>query len=221
MLPLRWPLEEVRIVSESTEVLSAVEHLSELVETLSNVRGVKNAKQPKTSIEVVVNKAKVGAAFKRESVSALEAIGKVPSEEIGKWLSGEGNTYKAGKFEFTREMVGMVESSAGFAIAAFEGGKVFLKTEMKKELYEEAMVREVARRVQIMRKEKKLVEQDSIALHLHTPDKELSAIIKKHSDVIARQVNASSVGFAIPSHGAKKEWEIGEAELTVAIEKKQ
>jgi hypothetical protein len=91
---------------------------------------------------------------------------------------------------------------------------------MKKELYEEAMVREVARRVQIMRKEKRLVESDSIALHLHTPDKELSAIIKKHSDEIARQVNASSVSFTIPTHSAKKEWEIDEAKLEAAIEKK-
>jgi len=220
VLPLRWPLEEVRIVSESTEVLSAVEHLSDLVETLSNVRSVKTAKQPKTSIEVVVNKAKVGAAYKRESVGALSAIGKVPSDEIGKWLSGEDSTYKADKFEFTREMVEMIETAEGFAIAGFEGGKVFLKTEMKKELYEEAMVREVARRVQIMRKEKHLVESDSIALHLHTPDKELSAIIKKHSDEIARQVNASTVGASMPAHGAKKEWEIGEAKLTIAIEKK-
>ena len=220
VLPLRWPLEEVRIISESTEVLSAVEHLSDLVETLSNVRSVKNAKQPKTSIEVVVNKAKVGAAFKRESPAALEAIGKVPSEEIGKWLSGEDNTYKSGKFEFTREMVEMIESSDGFAIALFEGGKIFLKTEMKKELYEEAMVREVARRVQMMRKERKLVESDGIALHLHTPDKELSAIIKKHSDEIARQVNASSVSFSIPAHAEKKEWEIDEAKLEASIEKK-
>jgi isoleucyl-tRNA synthetase len=220
VLPLRWPLEEARIVSESTEVLSAVEHLSEIIEALSNVRSVKNAKQPKTAVEVAVNKSKVGAAFKRESASALEAIGQLPPAEIAAWLSGPDKPFKAGKFELSREMVGIKESAEGFAIAPFEGGKVFLKTEMKKELYEEAMVREVARRVQIMRKEKKLVESDSIALHLHTPDKELAAIVRRHSEEIARQVNASSVGFTIPPHAAKKEWEIGEAELAVAIEKK-
>jgi len=219
-IKLRWPLEEARIVSESTEVLSAVEHLSELIELLSNVRSVSPARQPKTSVEVSVNKSKVGAAFKRDSPSALAAIEKLSTTEIEKWLSSEEKTHKAGKFEITREMVAMTESAEGFALAAFEGGKVFLKTEMKKELYEEAMVREVARRVQLMRKEKKLVESDSIALHLHSPDKELASIIKKHSEEIARQVNASSVSFTIPSHSAKKEWEIDESKLEAAIEKK-
>jgi len=220
VLPLRWPLEEARIVSESTEVLLAIEHLSGLIELLSNVKSAKNAKQPKTAIEVVVNKAKVGAAFKRDSPAALEAIADVPPSEMEKWLSGGDKSFKAGKFELSREMVEMKESADGFAIASFEGGKVFLKTEMKKELYEEAMVREVARRVQMMRKERKLVEADTIALHLHSDDKELSAIMKRHSDEIARQVNASSVSFTIPSHSAKKEWEIGEAEMVASIEKK-
>jgi hypothetical protein len=210
----------VRIVSESTEVLSSIEHLSGLIELLSNVRSVKPSKQPKTSVEIAINKSKVGAAFKRESAEALSVLGKVPSSDIAAWLSGKEDSFKSGKFQFAREMVEMKESAEGFAIASFEGGKIFLKTEMKKELYEEAMVRESARRVQIMRKEKKLVESDSIALHLHSEDKELMAIIKKHSDEIARQVNASSVGFSIPSHSAKKEWEIGEATLAVSIEKK-
>jgi len=219
-IKLRWPLEEARIVSESTEVLSTVEHLSGLIELLTNVRSAKHARQPKASLEVVVNKPKVGAAFKRDSPSALAAIEKVTAQDIEKWLSGEEKTLMAGTFEITREMVELRESAKGFAIAAFEGGKVYLKTQMKKELYEVAMVREVARRVQLMRKEKKLVESDGIALHLHTDDKELTSIIKRHSDEIARQVNASSVGTTIPSRGAKKEWEIDEAKLTIAIEKK-
>jgi isoleucyl-tRNA synthetase len=219
-LPLRWPLEEMRIVSESTEVLSATEHLSGLIELLSNLRSAKPSKQPKTTVEIAINKSKVGAAFKRESAEALAVLGRVPSSEIALWLSGKEDAFKSGKFSFTRDMVEMKESAEGYAIASFEEGKVFLKTDVKKELYEEAMVRESARRVQIMRKDKKLVESDSIALHLHSEDKELMAIIRKHSDEIARQVNASSVSFSIPAHSAKKEWEIGEAVLVVSIEKK-
>lgn len=218
---LRWPLEEARIVSESTEVLSSVEHLSGLIELLANVRSAKHAKPPKSTLEVVVNKSKVGAAFKRESAAALAAIEKLPASDVEKWLSGEDKAMKAGGFEIARDMVELKETAEGFSIAPFEGGKVYLKTEMKKELYEEAMVREVARRVQLMRKEERLVESDQIALHLHTADKELSAIIRRHGDEIARQVNALSVGGSIPARAAKKEWEIGEAKLTVSIEKKQ
>lgn len=117
-------------------------------------------------------------------------------------------------------MVQLTESASGFAIASFEGGKAFLKTEMKKELYEEAMVREVARRVQLMRKERKLVESDRIALHIHTDDKELAALLKKHANAIASQVNAEVVSFNRSSEGFRKEWEIEETMVEIAIEKK-
>ncbi len=112
-LPLRWPLEEARLLSESTEVLSAVEHLSGLVESLSNVRAVKVAKQqPRTEVSVSINKAKVGAAFKRDSPAALAAIEKVPAEEIAKWISGEEKEYLAGgKFAIARDMVSLDEKA--------------------------------------------------------------------------------------------------------------
>jgi hypothetical protein len=115
-------------------------------------------------------------------------------------------------------MVEATESAEGFSIAPFEEGRVFLKTEVKRELYEEAMVREVARRVQMMRKEKKLVESDRIALYLFCEDKEMSAIIKRHSGAIAGQVNAETVSLS--RHAGAKGWEIGEAEVFLAMEKR-
>jgi len=63
---------------------------------------------------------------------------------------------------------------------------------------------EVARRVQLMRKEKKLVESDRIVLHVETEDKELASIIKKHTAELSSQVNAELVGFGHAS-GFRKE----------------
>jgi len=220
-IPLRWPMEEARVVSESTEVLSSIEHVSQLIESLSNVRKVLITKQPKTEFSVSIARAKVGAKFKRESVSAIAALEKIPAAKIAEWLSGdEKEMLLEDKFAIERDMVSVEESLSGFAIAPFNGGKVYFKTEMKKELYEEAMVREVARRVQLMRKEKKLVEQDKIILHVETHDKELLPILKRHTDELASQVNAELVGFSAPAGGFSKEWEIGEAQVRITIEKK-
>jgi len=218
VLPLRWPLEEARIVSESTEILSTVEHLSGLIESLSNVRSVKAGKQPKSHLTLSINKAKVGAAFKKDSPAALAALEKEEPSKIEKWLSSEEKEYLAGgKFPLAKDMVEIEEKAEGFALARFEGGKAYLKTEIKKELYEEAMVREVARRVQLMRKEKKLVEPDRIVLHVETEDKELASIIKKHTAELSSQVNAELVGFGHAS-GFRKEWEIGEANVALTIQ---
>lgn len=219
-IPLRWPLEEARIVSDSTEVLSSVEHLSGLIESLSNVRSAKTGKQPRVHLTLTINKAKVGAKFKRDSAAALSSLEKEDPAAIDRWLSGEEKEYlSGGKWALERDMVEITEAAEGFAIARFEGGKAYLKTEMKKELYEEAMVREVARRVQLMRKEKKLVEGDRIVLHVETDDKELLSIMKKHTSEIASQVNAELIGFG-HAQGFRKEWEIDEAKVALTIEKK-
>ena len=218
VLPLRWPLEEARVVSESTEVLSSVEHLSSLIESLSNVRSIKTGKQPKTKVAVFINKAKGGAAFRKDSPAALAALEAVPAEKIAEWISGEEKELLLeGKFAIARDTVEVSESAEGFAIAAFDGGKIFLKTEIKKELYEEAMVREVARRVQLMRKEKKLVESDRISVWVETDDKELSALLKRHEKALAGQVNAEEVSFSHHAGGFRKEWEIGEATVHISI----
>jgi len=223
-IPLRWPLAEAKMASESTEVLSALEHLSGIVELLSNVRSVKSAKPPKTTVKVSINKAKVGEKFRRDSPAAMTALDAAAPHDIADWLSSDKTELLLGegKFAISRDMVSVEESAEGFAIAQFDSGKVFLKTEIKKELYEEAMVREVARRVQLMRKEKKLVESDSISLHIETPDKELLSIVKRHENELASQVNASSVLFSAPHSGAfRKEWEIEESKVELAIEKSE
>jgi isoleucyl-tRNA synthetase len=220
-LPLRWPLEEVRIVSESTEVLSAVEHLSQLIEPLANVRSVKVSKQPKTDITMKINRAKVGAKFKKESPAAQAALEKVAPVDIEKWLLGKEPLYVIpGEFAIERDMVELTETAEGFAIAPFEEGKAYLKTHINKELYAEAMVREVARRVQLMRKEKRLVETDRISLYIHTDEKELLELLKKNEKGLTEQVNAEKASFTHHTGGFHKEWEIGEAAVQIAIEKK-
>ena len=111
-LPLRWPVEEVRIVSESTEVLSAAEHLPSLIESLGNVRKVSVAKQPKSEFTVSINRSKVGAAFKKDSPLALAALEKESPEAIAAWLSGEEKEYLSdGKWAITREMVAVEEKA--------------------------------------------------------------------------------------------------------------
>jgi isoleucyl-tRNA synthetase len=220
-IPLRWPLEEARVVSDSTEILSAIEHASQIIESLSNIRKVILGKQPKSKLSVSINRSKVGAKFKRESVAAIAELEKVAPEDIEKWLLGDQKELViGGNYAIEKDMVSVEESAEGFAVSSFEGGKVYLKTEIKKELYEEAMVREVARRVQLMRKENKLVESDRIAVNVQSDDKELLSILKRRSSELALQVNAEKVSFEHSTAGFLKEWEIEDMKVKISIEKK-
>ena len=51
-------------------------------------------------------------------------------------------------------------------------------------------------------------------------DKELLEILKKHDEELSGQVNAEKVSFTRHTGGFHKEWEIDEAAVQIAIEKK-
>ena len=203
-------------------MLSTAEHLSVLLESLSNVRSVKSKKPPKSALSLAVNKAKVGAKFKKESAVAIAALSSEDPAAVEKWLSGTGKEeYLAGgKFAIERDMVAIGESAEGYVVSRFDGGKVYLKTEIRPELYEEAMVREVSRRIQLMRKEQKLVESDRISLNISTHDKKLLKILEKRATEISSQVNAFRLQFLTHhSGGFTKEWEIDGAKASISMEK--
>ncbi len=76
----------------------------------------------------------------------------------------------------------------------FEKGAVHIDKKIDEELYEEGMVNEVKRRIQILRKDAGLIESDKIKFTLET-EAEIDAIVKKHEKKIAAEVNASSVVY--------------------------
>ena len=77
----------------------------------------------------------------------------------------------------------------------FSNGYIHIDKKIDESLYEEGLLNEVKRRVQMMRKEAKLVESDKIALSL-SMEKEFEAIIKKNEKALAEAVNAKSVGYS-------------------------
>ncbi len=81
------------------------------------------------------------------------------------------------------------------ASSAFTMGSVHIDKKIDESLYEEGLLNEVKRRVQMMRKEAGLVEADRIDLSIEV-EKEFEAILKKHEKELADAVSAESVRFA-------------------------
>ena len=92
------------------------------------------------------------------------------------------------------------EKPAGeLASSPFSKGTVHIDRKIDEALYEEGILNEVKRRVQMMRKEAGLVEQDGIAVTLGV-EKELEAILKRQEKALSEAVNAKSLEY-----GAEKE----------------
>jgi isoleucyl-tRNA synthetase len=98
----------------------------------------------------------------------------------------------------------------------FSGGAVHLDRKMDEELYEEGVMNEVKRRVQMMRKEAELVESDKISLHVSC-EKEMESIVRKHGKTLCEAVNAAIVKYDVEK--TMNEYEIDGRLLKLAIRK--
>lgn len=109
------------------------------------------------------------------------------------------------------------EEDRQFPSAEVPLGKIFIDSEMRQDLYEEAMRNEVVRRIQLLRKELNLVEKDGITVTLDS-EKELAEIIKRNADRISEATNAKELSFAsLPEK--EKGWEIDGREIKIKVKK--
>ncbi|MBM3229018.1 isoleucine--tRNA ligase [Candidatus Parvarchaeota archaeon] len=214
---LRWPLESVHIVSSSTQVNDAAMHMSGIIETMANVQKVAiGAGGIKSGYSLKVHHSKIGAAFKEQSGNAIKVASNLDANEVAASYGKEGK-HNAGGFEFTPQLVEIIESATNHAIGNFEDGKIYLKVHLNKELFALAMVREVSRRIQISRKESGMVESDMAQVGIEC-DKELESILKAHESQLCAQVSAKSVDFGQAGKGAK-EWEIEDFKAKISVKK--
>jgi len=98
----------------------------------------------------------------------------------------------------------------------FSNGTIHIEKKIDESLYEEGMVNEVKRRVQLMRKEAQLVERDKIHLSISCED-ELEGILKAHEKRLMDEVNAARVEFA--PQKAMNEYEIDGRLVKLALKK--
>lgn len=100
----------------------------------------------------------------------------------------------------------------------FSSGNICLDAEIDQELYEEAIINEVKRRVQMLRKEEELVEKDKITVYVSS-EKEIEEIVSKNMKKIEGEVNADSI--EIKDDKKSKEFDIDGRIVKIGIHKKK
>ncbi len=103
-----------------------------------------------------------------------------------------------------------------YSIQEITNAKIYIEKKIDEELYEEGLVNEVKRRIQMLRKEAELVEKDKIIVMLSGED-ELVAIVQKFEDNVAKGVNAKQIKIA--EEKEMKEYEIDGRVVRIAIKK--
>jgi len=103
-----------------------------------------------------------------------------------------------------------------FSSQMFSAGIVHVSKKMDQELYEEGILNEIKRRIQVMRKEAGLVEADRIEVSISC-EKAIEDIVAKHKETLLKEVNASKLDLALAK--AMSEYEIDGRLVRIGIKK--
>jgi isoleucyl-tRNA synthetase len=231
---LRHPVAKVTLIADSKETAKRSESLTALLKDDLNTRDFEvlltDVLAEFTTLTVKPNYKTLGPKYKdmmKQLVATLETVdaAKLRADlEKGKaTVTVEGKKLKLepDDVEFEEKLPDHL-SSADSKI-----GKVYVDVTRTKELEAEGLVRDVIRRVQVMRKELDLkVEQsvDVLLLFSDVDSVELSKMFEAH---LANEIRADSLELKGPSAKPKwkdysyvKEWEIDDFKLKVGMNPK-
>ena len=208
---VRWPLREVLIeldadlaAKETLEnTKKALETLKETIYKHTNIKGAKIIERfDKVKYKAKPDYRSIGEDFGTSTGDILNELKKSEEENIIKNVI-HGKQYKvkvAGKTFGLEKKHFVVEKEVEkpWVAAPFKFGTIYINTELDKELLQEGYAREIARRVQALRKEAGLEKQDRIHLHIQ-PSSEHDVDLEKHLQEMKEKIGADTITISMKS----------------------
>jgi isoleucyl-tRNA synthetase len=227
-LKLRWPCKRVIINADSESVQAAVTALNDIIKDQTNTKDVEllppGEVWGEAEIEIQPQFKVLGPVFKGKSNAVAEALRQHDGQQLKDALT-------TGKFEFeingekceiTPEMVKITQKLPEKIIGAqFNGGLVYIDTELTPELRGEGYARELVRRIQEMRKELDLQVEDTIDT-IALVSSELQNLIKDWNEYISTETRSQKLEVSSEAtvQGALvKDWEVNEENIKIGISK--
>ncbi|MDR2967788.1 MAG: isoleucine--tRNA ligase [Methanobacteriaceae archaeon] len=229
---LRWPVNEIFVVSRDEKILDAVDSLENIIKNQSNTKNLITAEEYENLKFIAKPNLKtLGPRLKQDMGLVKKFLIESDGDKIKKDLEANGkikakiDSSEGGEkiIELSLEDV-LFDSELPNKIFSteFEGGSVFVNTQITPEILSESMARELIRRIQDMRKDMDLDVEANINVTLQVNTK-FKDIIANQVDFIANEVRASNVSFnnidiSDNDNQYAKEWRIEDENLVVLIE---
>jgi len=232
---LRWPAKEITIVSNNEKVINATNNLQNIIKDQSNTKKVIClSKFPNLKYVSKPNLKTLGPRLRQDMKIVnkfLEGTDtsklKQDLKDVGKVLINDDNITTSDDkiIELSQEDV-LFETIVPDNVVGmdFEGGTVFINTEITDEILSEAMARELIRRVQDMRKDMDLDIEEDISICIDSSDK-FKSIITNQISFISNEVRGNSIEFKKINEKSKsnefyeKDWKIEDEHLKILISK--
>ncbi len=225
---LRWPLQEVIIVSSNKDVIKTAKDLNDIIKQQTNIKEI----VIKDSFAKIKQKIKADfAKLEPEYGGKLSAmiiahIGTTSPETIMQHLEKD----KKYKVKINEETITITRNHLVFERDVpepyiegdFRNGFLYVNKKVDEKLDAEGYAREIMRKVQSLRKIKGLEKTDSISLHLKV-DENLEKMIKPWEEIIKEKVGAGHIKIDTMDPAKKHEFvsleKIKKHKLQIAFDK--
>ena len=221
---LRWPVQNITIVTENEQVKTAIESLEKVLLEQANTKKVTiDTKLDNAIIIAKPNMAILGPKLRSDlgRVKKYFEQDDVDGAQIQNEVSANGNytiSFDDKDIVLTEEEILFEkEVPENLVSCDFENGSVYVDTEVTPEIYSEAMSRELIRRIQDMRKDMDLNVEANIHVTVECSDEFKNAVLP-HQEYISNEVRTEQLMFdAVCDEGYVKEWNIEEEQLKIMI----
>ncbi len=222
-MKLRWPVREI-VVSGGANVEDAVAHLPEVMKDQANAKAVRFAGDEWTDLQLQADpvRSKVGPTFKGDAPAVMDAIRDADGETLRSTLEEDGAwevETAAGTFEVTPEMVTFHTTLPDHVLGEdFDGGSVYVDTEVTPEIESEGYARELVRRIQEMRKEMDLDVDARIRTELALPE-EIAGKVEGWLTEVAAETRSDALEVVDDPQGDHvKAWDVEGHEVVVGVQ---
>lgn len=215
---LRWPVQNITVVTESDEVKSAIESLEPVLLEQANSKKVTIETELENAIVIAKPNMSILGPKLRGDLGRVKKYFEQDDVDAGIILD---EVTQNGEYtiHFDDKDITLVEEEILFekdvpenlVSCDFEGGSVYVDTEVTPEIYSEAMARELIRRIQDMRKDLDLNVEANIQVIVECSEEFKDAVLP-HQDYISNEVRTANLEFDDISsdEGYTKEWKIEE-----------
>jgi isoleucyl-tRNA synthetase len=215
---LRWPVQRVIVASDDETVADGVESLSDLLAERVNARSVEVVAEFDELVERAVPEMSViGPEFGADAQRVMDAVEGKTRAEVEGGVDVDGETH-----ELTDEMVSYeAEPPEHVSAAEFEGGTVYVDTELTDDIEAEGYARDVVRRIQEMRKRLDLDVESEIDTAVDVADERVAEFVDRHRDYVASETRSREYTDEKPAEGGwelVEEWDVEGVAVTIGVD---
>ncbi len=208
---LRWPVQRVVVDATDSTVRSAVESQDSLLAERLNANEIQVVPTGETweelEYEAIPEMDVLGPVFGADAGAIRDVLADRRFDRPDRERVADEINDVVDASELTDDMISFSKHPpADVTGTSFDGGIVYVDTELTDEIEAEGYAREVIRRIQEMRKELSLEMDELIRVEITVFDERVGELVAEREELIKEEVRAAAIEEV--SDGLEKEWEI-------------